>query len=266
MLWAILAPVTSTQFWRVSHLSCLKLFFRPIFKDSISVSSAHTTHHTHLPVHARLALHRRDLRSCVHHHLGHCLPHERRGLWSTTRRSIPTTRSPPTIIPNYACSARVLVPVCLCSRACAVVLLCSRACACVFSGVLVRPVPSVPSVPSPLTVPPVPSMAHALRGWWAGMARTYPLLARPPVRPSVRVLVLCSSCACAVLVRIMCRRALVLVWRSLCARAVLVPCLCCCVLVLCVRGCVVPRVLALVCVFGPVCLWHAGVGCIGGLI
>ena len=35
---------------------------------------------------------------------------------------LPTTRSPPTLIPNYACSARVLVLVCLCSRACARVL------------------------------------------------------------------------------------------------------------------------------------------------
>ena len=64
------------------------------------------------------------------------------------------------------------------------------------------------------------------------------------VRPSV---CLCCAPRVLVLVRIVCRRALVLVLRSLCARAVLVPCLCCGVLVFCVRGCVVPRVLARVC-------------------
>ena len=69
------------------------------------------------------------------------------------------------------------------------------------------------------------------------------------VRPSV---CLCCAPRVLVLVRIVCRRALVLVLRSLCARAVLVPCLCCGVLVFCVRGCVVPRVLARVCVWAGV--------------
>ena len=72
---------------------------------------------------------------------------------------------------------------------------------------------------------------------------------RPSVRPSV---CLCCAPRVLVLVRIVCRRALVLVLRSLCARAVLVPCLCCGVLVFCVRGCVVPRVLARVCVWAGV--------------
>ena len=84
-------------------------------------------------------------------------------------------------------------------------------------------------------------------------------------RPSVR------PCACAVLLVCLCLCASFAVVRSCwsCARCVLVLCLCraCAVVCLCFV-CAVALFLAslLVCVFGPVCLWHAGVGCIGGLI
>ena len=84
-------------------------------------------------------------------------------------------------------------------------------------------------------------ISHALLGG----ACLLPLLVRQSV-------CLCCAPRVRVLVRIVCRRALVLVLRSLCARAVLVPCLCCGVLVFCVRGCVVPRVLARVCVWAGV--------------
>ena len=83
------------------------------------------------------------------------------------------------------------------------------------------------------------------------------------VRPSVRVLVLCSSCACACAHRLpSCARAgLALAVCSCCACAV--PVLWC-ACVLCARLRCSSRPCS--CVFGPVCLWHAGVGCIGGLI
>ena len=80
-------------------------------------------------------------------------------------------------------------------------------------------------------------------------------------RPSVRL------CACAVLLVCLCLCASFAVVRSCwsCARCVLVLCLCraCAVVCLCFV-CAVALFLKflLVCVFGPVCLWHAGVGCI----
>ena len=177
--------------WRQSHrrssgdfhiLVCLKLFFQSPYLKTRFQSRQRTPHtmpnSLYMPdSHFIDAI---SVHASVHHHLGLCLPHERRGLALVNYPAFNDNNAISTddIVPNYACSARVLVLVCLCSRACArvlvlVVLVLSCYCArvLVFSGVLVRPVPSVPSVPSPLTVPPVPGVAHALRGWWAGRAR-----------------------------------------------------------------------------------------------
>ena len=120
--------------------------FETFFRKSIRVPISFRvpiTHHTQCSTCRTCPTRASSTRSpfvrSVHHHLGPCLPHERRGLRSTTP-SIPT-RSPPTFILNYVCfcscaCARVLVLVCLCSCACAcvpvlVVLVLSCACACV---------------------------------------------------------------------------------------------------------------------------------------
>ena len=180
-----------------------------------------------------------------------------------------STDSHPELCLQCSCAcACVLVLACLCPCACArraraVVLLCSRACI-FWCACAPRPVHPVRPVPTDCTSSARrgPCTEGVVGGHGAG--RTFCSPARPSVRPSVclccapRVLVLCLCASCAV-VR--------LCWS--CARCVLVLCLCraCAVVCLCFV-CAVALFLAslLVCVFGPVCLWHAGVGCIGGLI
>ena len=135
---------------------------------------------------------------------------------------------------------------CLRSRVLVLVCLCSCACSCAF---VLRSVPSrrsFQSVSTPLTVPTVLGVAHSLRGWLAGLARDAPL-----TRSFVRLCV-CLCCAPHVLAMCLCPSCAVV--RSCLCCACADVCLCCL--------CAVP----LMRVFGRVCLWHAGVGCSGGLI
>ena len=162
-------------------------------------------------------------------------------------------------------------------RACAVVCFCGFAVCfclhvCFLLHVLVRPVDPVPSVRS---VRPVPSDLylqclawHTHSGGGGRASRgTQTLLVRPPARPPVRPSVrLCCACAYRVL---LCAHARLPLTMCLCCACAMPALLCACALI-CVRSRTKIVCLCLACllvrVLGSMCLWHTGVGCIGGLI
>ena len=127
--------------------------FETFFRKSIRVPISFRvliTHHTQCSTCCTCLTHTSSMRSpfvrSIHHHLGPCLPHERRGLRSTTWPLIPkaiSTDFHPELrmlllvcLCSCAC-ARMLMPVCLCSSClCCCVLVLACLCLCAFSELL----------------------------------------------------------------------------------------------------------------------------------